>query len=134
MILPSKANNTKRSVFCELRLDRIQLLIFSSLTLALFGPWVRRLDRSTTTGAVMNEVKATASLGMARSEGSDATRRLCEQGQSVAKTINEWNTEVSQFLRLLSSMFGSLWTSRDAAIDGNTSIDSENVNESRRGA
>jgi hypothetical protein len=30
--------------------------------------------------------------------GSDATRRLCEQGQSVAKTISEWNTEVSQFL------------------------------------
>ncbi len=29
---------------------------------------------------------------------SDATRRLCEQGQSVAKTINEWNTEVSHFL------------------------------------
>jgi hypothetical protein len=29
---------------------------------------------------------------------SDATRLLCEQGQSVAKTIGEWNTEVSQFL------------------------------------
>jgi Phasin protein len=29
---------------------------------------------------------------------SDATRRLCEQGQSVAKNISEWNTEVSQFL------------------------------------
>jgi hypothetical protein len=29
---------------------------------------------------------------------SDATRRLCEQGQSVAKTISEWNTEVSHFL------------------------------------
>jgi hypothetical protein len=29
---------------------------------------------------------------------SDATRRLCEQGQSVAKTINEWTTEVSHFL------------------------------------
>ena len=29
---------------------------------------------------------------------SDATRRLCEQGQSAAKTINEWNTEVSHFL------------------------------------
>ena len=25
---------------------------------------------------------------------SDATRRFCEQGQSVAKTIGEWNTEV----------------------------------------
>jgi hypothetical protein len=29
---------------------------------------------------------------------SDATRRLCEQGQSVAKTVSEWNTEVSHFL------------------------------------
>ena len=29
---------------------------------------------------------------------SDATRRLCEQGQSVAKTISEWNTEVNHFL------------------------------------
>ena len=29
---------------------------------------------------------------------SDATRRFCEQGQSVAKTIGEWNTEVSHFL------------------------------------
>ncbi len=29
---------------------------------------------------------------------SDATRRLGEQGQSAAKTIGEWNTEVSHFL------------------------------------
>ena len=29
---------------------------------------------------------------------SDATRRLCEHGQSVANTISEWNTEVSHFL------------------------------------
>ena len=29
---------------------------------------------------------------------SDATRRLCEQGQSVAKTISDLNTEVSQFV------------------------------------
>ena len=29
---------------------------------------------------------------------SDATRRFCEQGQSVAKTINDLNTEVSQFV------------------------------------
>jgi Phasin protein len=28
---------------------------------------------------------------------SDATRRFCEQGQSVAKTIGEWNTEVNHF-------------------------------------
>ena len=29
---------------------------------------------------------------------SDATRRLCERGQSVAKTFSEWNSEVSHFL------------------------------------
>ena len=29
---------------------------------------------------------------------SEATRRLCEQGESVAKTINEWNTEINKFL------------------------------------
>jgi phasin protein len=29
---------------------------------------------------------------------SDATRRLCEQSQSYAKTIGEWNTEVSHFM------------------------------------
>ena len=29
---------------------------------------------------------------------SDATRKLCEHGQSVAKTISEWNAEVSDFL------------------------------------
>ncbi len=29
---------------------------------------------------------------------SDATRRLCEQGQSVAKTLSDLNTEVSQFV------------------------------------
>ena len=29
---------------------------------------------------------------------SDVTRRFCEQGHSVAKTMDEWNSEVSQFL------------------------------------
>jgi len=29
---------------------------------------------------------------------SDAARRFCEQGQTVAKTMTEWNTEWSQFL------------------------------------
>jgi hypothetical protein len=29
---------------------------------------------------------------------SDATRRLCEHGQSVAKTFSEWNAGVSHFL------------------------------------
>jgi hypothetical protein len=53
----------------------------------------------------MNEVRkpelaeAISSLaGPFAQVSSDATRRLCEQGQSVAKTINEWNTEVSHFL------------------------------------
>jgi hypothetical protein len=50
----------------------------------------------------MNEV--TKSMGAMPDLGasfvqvsSDASRRLCEQGQSVAKTIGEWNTEVSHF-------------------------------------
>jgi hypothetical protein len=30
--------------------------------------------------------------------GSEATRQVCEQGQSVAKTITEWNAEIGQFL------------------------------------
>ena len=53
----------------------------------------------------MNEVRkpelaeAISSLaGPFAQASSDATRRLCEQGQSVAKTISEWNTEVSHFL------------------------------------
>ena len=29
---------------------------------------------------------------------SDATRRVCEQGQTVTQTMSEWNTEVSHFL------------------------------------
>jgi hypothetical protein len=29
---------------------------------------------------------------------SDTTRRLCEHGQSIAKTFREWNAEVSHFL------------------------------------
>ena len=29
---------------------------------------------------------------------SDATRRLCEQGQSVVQTTNQWNAELGQFL------------------------------------
>jgi hypothetical protein len=30
--------------------------------------------------------------------GSEATRRLCEHGQSVARTIGDWNTEVGHFV------------------------------------
>jgi phasin protein len=29
---------------------------------------------------------------------SDATRRLCEQGESLAKTVGKWSTEVSHFV------------------------------------
>ena len=53
----------------------------------------------------MNEVRKSEFAGAMPALGasfvqasSDATRRLCEQGQSVAKTISEWNTEVSHFL------------------------------------
>ena len=37
-------------------------------------------------------------LGGLVKASSDATRRLCQHGQSVANTISEWNTEVSHFL------------------------------------
>jgi hypothetical protein len=53
----------------------------------------------------MNEVRksefagAMPDFGMSFAQvSSDAARRLCEQGQSVSKTISEWNTEVSHFL------------------------------------
>jgi Phasin protein len=53
----------------------------------------------------MNEVRkpelaeAKPDLGASFAQvSSDATRRLCEHGQSVAKTISEWNTEVGHFL------------------------------------
>ena len=53
----------------------------------------------------MNEVRKSEFAGAMPNFGvsfvqasSDATRRLCEQGQSVAKTISEWNTEARHFL------------------------------------
>ena len=72
----------------------------------------------------MNEV--TKSMGAMPDLGasfvqvsSDATRRLCEQGQSVAKTIGEWNTEgaissaiVSLGMARYSGARGSARTSR----------------------
>jgi Phasin protein len=52
----------------------------------------------------MNEVRKSEFAGAMPDFGvsfvqasSDATRRLCEQGQSVAKTVGEWNTEVNHF-------------------------------------
>ena len=53
----------------------------------------------------MNEVRKSEFAGTMPDIGvsfvqvsSDATRRLCEQGQSVAQTITQWNNEVSHFL------------------------------------
>ncbi len=53
----------------------------------------------------MNEVRKPALMeGMPNLSASfvqvssDATRRLCEHSQSVAKTFSEWNAEVSHFL------------------------------------
>ena len=40
-----------------------------------------------------------AGLGWPLAEvSSEATRRFCEQGQTVAKTMSDWKNEVSQFL------------------------------------
>ena len=53
----------------------------------------------------MNEVRrpekadAVLDLGSSLTQvGSEATRRLCEQGQTVAETMTELNTEVGNFL------------------------------------
>ncbi len=49
----------------------------------------------------MNEVRKPefAEFGAPLAQvSSEATRRLCEQRQSVAKTISEWNAEISQFV------------------------------------
>jgi len=58
-----------------------------------------------TSGVIMNEVRKPALMeGMPDLSASfvqvtsDTTRRLCEHGQSVAKTFSEWNAEVSHFL------------------------------------
>jgi hypothetical protein len=53
----------------------------------------------------MNEVRKSEFAGAMPDFGvsfvqvsSDAARRLCEQGQSLAKTIGEWNSEAGRFL------------------------------------
>ena len=49
----------------------------------------------------MNEVRMPdfGELGASFAQvSSEATRRLCEQGQSVMQTMNEWNAEIGQFL------------------------------------
>jgi hypothetical protein len=51
--------------------------------------------------AIMDEVRKpeVTEFGASLAQvSSDATRRLCEHGQSVANTISEWNTEASHFL------------------------------------
>jgi hypothetical protein len=56
-------------------------------------------------GAVMSEIRKPELAAGVPDFGatflqvsSETTRKLCEQGQSVAETISEWNTEVSHFL------------------------------------
>ena len=46
----------------------------------------------------MNEVRMPDFGASFVQVSSEATRRLCEQGQSVVQTMNEWNGEISQFL------------------------------------
>ena len=46
----------------------------------------------------MNEVRMPDFGASFAQVSSEATRRLCEQGQSVVQTMNEWNGEISQFL------------------------------------
>ena len=46
----------------------------------------------------MNEVRMPDFGASFAQVSSEATRRLCEQGQSVMQTMNEWNVEISQFL------------------------------------
>jgi hypothetical protein len=51
--------------------------------------------------AIMNEVRMSEVTEFGASfvqVSSETTRRLCEHGQSVAKTFGEWNAEVSHFL------------------------------------
>jgi len=53
---------------------------------------------------MMNEVLkpelagAMPDLASLTQASSEATRRLCEHGQSIAKTIGEWNTDLGHFV------------------------------------
>jgi hypothetical protein len=55
-------------------------------------------------GSIMNEVSKPETAGAApdlasfTQASSEATRRLCEHGQSIAKTISEWNAEAGHFV------------------------------------
>ncbi len=45
------------------------------------------------------KIEATLGLGSSMVQASsDATRRLCEQGQSFVDAMSEWNSEISQFV------------------------------------
>jgi Phasin protein len=77
---------------------RTRFFIFHPLTVAYVRALVRALM---TSGVIMDEVRKSelADFGASFAQvSSDATRKLCEHGQSVAKTISEWNAEVSDFL------------------------------------
>jgi hypothetical protein len=70
---------------------------------ALLRVWVAPLNPEQETA--MNEVKksefpgAMPDFGVSFVQvGSDAARRLCEQGHSVTKTISEWHSEASRFV------------------------------------
>jgi phasin protein len=50
---------------------------------------------------MMNEIRKPefGELGASLAQvSSEATRRLCEQGQSAIQTVTEWNAEIGQFL------------------------------------
>jgi hypothetical protein len=81
---------------------RTRLLTFPSLTEEPLGALLPRAIREK--GALMNEVlKPELAGGMPdltsfTQAGSEATRRLCEHGQSIAKTISDWNTDLGHFV------------------------------------
>ena len=77
---------------------RTRFFIFHLLTVTTVGALVRGFM---ILGAIMNEVRKPEVTDFGASfaqASSDATRKICENGQSVAKTISEWNAEVSDFL------------------------------------
>ena len=85
-------------VLAELDSYRVQFLILAKLT---FYHAPRLPPRNSIGVDIMNEVKGPefAEWGASFAQvSSGTTRRLCEQGQSVIQTMNEWNAEISQFL------------------------------------
>jgi hypothetical protein len=81
--------------------NRIRLLTLSPLTVLFLWSCLPQ----TIYGALMNDINTSVLTAVIPNLGSsfvqassDATRRLCEQGQSVTRTVGEWNTEVNHFL------------------------------------